>query len=103
MKTIVDYINENINITESSHEADYVANKIMKGIVNKKMSLDELSELLADEGWEFEDEVKGEHGENDTLIYSCNFTNNAEGDCDFLDIEVKKEGNMYKILNYTLE
>ena len=33
----------------------------------------------------------------------CNCSNNAEGDDDYLDIEVKKQGDSYKILKYTLE
>ena len=37
------------------------------------------------------------------LVYTCNCSNNAEGDDDYLDIEVKKQGDSYKILKYTLE
>ena len=107
MKTIVDYILEHTtietNITEGSHDAEKSANEIMKGILNKKMTLDEISELLAEEGWEFNEEVPGENGDNDMLVYVANFTNNANGDDDYLDIKVEKHGDMYKILSYTLE
>ena len=103
MKSIIDYINENINITEGTHEAEEVAYKALKGIVNKKMSLDELSELLADDGWEFCEEVPAEKDKKDMLVFVCNFTNNAEGDDDYLDIEVEKHGDMYKILSFCVE
>lgn len=106
MKTIVEYINNVLNesvLNEGSHDAERSAREVMKGIVNKKMSLDEISDILGKEGWEFEEEVPGKNGDNDMLVYACNFTNNAEGDDDFLDIEVEKQGNDYKILSYTLE
>lgn len=106
MKTIVEYINNVLNesvLNEGSHDAEQSAREVMKGIINKKMSLDEISDILGEEGWEFEEEVPGKNGDNDMLVYACNFTNNAEGDDDFLDIEVEKQGNDYKILSYTLE
>lgn len=106
MKTIVEYINNVLNesiLNEGSYDAERSAREVMKGIVNKKMTLDEISDILGEEGWEFEEEVPGENGDNDMLVYACNFTNNAEGDDDFLDIEVEKQGNSYKILSYTLE
>jgi hypothetical protein len=106
MKTIVEYINNVLNesvLNEGSHDAECSVKEVMKGIVNKKMSLDELSDLLADDGWEFCEEVPGENGDNDMLVFIGNFSNNAEGDDDYLDIDVEKHGNMYKILSYTLE
>ena len=106
MKTIVQYINNVLNesvLNEGSHDAELSVNRVMKDILNKKMTLDEISDILGEEGWEFNEEVPGENGDNDMLVYTCNFTNNAEGDDDYLDIEVKKQGDSYKILKYTLE
>lgn len=106
MKTIVQYINNILNesaLNEGSHDAEFSVSKLMKDILNKKMTLDEISDILGEEGWEFDEEVPGENGDNDMLVYTCNFTKNAEGDIDYLDIEVKKQGNRYKILKYTLE
>lgn len=106
MKTIVEYINNVLNesaLNEGTHDAELSVKKVMKDILNKKMTLDEISDILGEEGWEFEEEVPGKNGDNDMLVYTCNCTNNAEGDDDYLDIEVKKQGNRYKILKYTLE
>ena len=60
MKTIVEYINNVINestLNESSHDAELSVKKVMKDILNKKMTLDEISDILGEEGWEFEEEV----------------------------------------------
>ena len=36
------------------------------------MTLDEISDILGEEGWEFEEEVPGKNGDNDMLVYTCN-------------------------------
>ena len=96
MKSLVTYINE------ASHDAENTLS-VVKKLINKTLSLDDINKELAEEGWEFVEEVPGKNGDNDMLVYACNFTNNAEGDDDFLDIEVEKHGNKYKVLSYTLE
>lgn len=96
MKTLVQYINE------ASHDAENTLG-VVKKLVNKTLSLDDINKELSKEGWEFEEEEPGKNGDNDMLVYACNFTNNAEGDDDFLNIDVEKHGNKYKVLSYRLE
>ena len=56
MKTIVQYINNVLNesaLNEGSYDAEISVKKVMKDILNKKMTLDEISDILGEDGWEY--------------------------------------------------
>lgn len=98
MKTIVDYINENINITESSHDAYDAADAAFDKIGDKPISFKDLEKELNNVGWY--DLAEDSDFE---LIAWGNFTNNANGNDVVLHINVEQSGNKYKIIGYQVD
>lgn len=95
MKSLVNYINENLN-----YDADNYADDLIKKYQNKFVELDDFIKDANDNFyWEYD---KVESNDN-KLCFLGNFTNNADDEDSYLTINVEKHGNKYKILSYNVE
>ena len=95
MKKLQDFILEYHLAT--SDEANDLAKKSLKKLVNTIIDLDKLKDILGKDGWLLEAD------EDNVLYFSINLSNNSEGEDNSLMINYKKSSDKIKIISYEVE
>lgn len=95
MKKLQDFILEYYLAT--SDEANDLATKTLKKLVNKIIDLDKLKDILGKDGWLLESD------EDNVLYFVINLSNNSEGENNSLMINYEKSSDKIKIISYEVE
>lgn len=91
MKSLSNFILESIDAEKS-------VDSILKKLVGKAVKLDELKKILAKDNWEYVSHEEDDH----EWMFVGNFSNNADGDDEYLHIKYEQNGEKYKLVKYSI-